>query len=52
MTRSTIPATLKPEAVTAIIDTREQMPLDLSPLQTVTGTLDTGDYSIVGHLIT
>ena len=48
MTRSTIPATLKPEAVTAIIDTREQMPLDLSPLQTVTGTLDTGDYSIVG----
>lgn len=39
---------LKPENVTAIVDTREQLPLDLSPLQTVQGTLPTGDYSIQG----
>ena len=43
-----IPADIKPEQVTAIVDTREQLPLDLSPLQIVTGTLATGDYSIVG----
>lgn len=41
-------ACLKPADVTAIIDTREQTPLDLAPLQTAPGTLDTGDYSIVG----
>ena len=46
--RPIIPATLHPEAVTAIIDTREQLPLDLSPLRIVTGTLTTGDYSIRG----
>jgi ERCC4-type nuclease len=39
---------LKPENVTAIIDSREQLPLDLSPLQTVAGTLTTGDYSVQG----
>jgi len=45
---------LQPEHVTAIVDTREQLPLDLSPLQTTTATLATGDYSIVGleHVIT
>jgi ERCC4-type nuclease len=43
-----LPATIKPEQVTAIVDTREQHPLDLSPLQTVPGTLTTGDYSIQG----
>lgn len=32
----------------AIIDTREQHPLNLSPLRTVTGTLVTGDYSVQG----
>ena len=46
--RSVIPAELHPESVTAIIDTREQLPLDLAPLRTVTGTLTTGDYSVVG----
>ena len=46
--RPIIPATLRPETVAAIIDTREQCPLDLSPLQSVTGTLTTGDYSIRG----
>ena len=46
--RTIIPATLHPEAVTAIVDTREQIPLDLSPLRIVTGTLTTGDYSVRG----
>ena len=48
-----LPAELKPEAVTAIVDTREQTPLDLAPLRTISGTLATGDYSIVGleHLV-
>ena len=41
-------ATIDPSDVTAIIDTREQNPLVLSPLQTTSGTLATGDYSIVG----
>ncbi len=44
----TLPATLKPEAIIAIVDTREQLPLDLAPLQVQTGTLDTGDYSLAG----
>ena len=48
MTRSNIPSELKPEQVVAIIDSREQLPLDLSPLQTVEGTLATGDYSVQG----
>lgn len=47
-TRPAIPADIRPEQVTAIIDRREQLPLDLSPLQTTAGTLATGDYSIVG----
>jgi len=46
--RGLLPADLPPEAVVAIIDTREQTPLDLSPLQTVAGSLTTGDYSVVG----
>jgi DNA excision repair protein ERCC-4 len=43
-----LPAAPKPEAITAIIDTREQRPLDLAPLQTITETLSTGDYSVRG----
>lgn len=39
---------LKPESITAIIDTREQNPLTLDPLKTVRKTLTTGDYSVVG----
>lgn len=44
---------LDPSDLTAIIDTREQRPLDLSPMNVSRGTLATGDYSIVGleHLI-
>jgi ERCC4-type nuclease len=47
-TRPRLPAELRPDQVTAIIDTREQRPLDLAPLATITGTLTTGDYSVVG----
>ena len=43
-----LPAELPAESVTAIIDTREQLPLDLTPLRVVRGTLTTGDYSVVG----
>ena len=39
---------LKPEQVSCVIDTREQTPLDVSPLRHVEGTLTTGDYSVCG----
>jgi DNA excision repair protein ERCC-4 len=39
---------LKPEMVTALIDTREQRPFDLAPLQMERATLDTGDYTVKG----
>ncbi len=48
MTDIRLTAELRPEQVTCIVDTREQMPLDLAPLRTTIGTLATGDYSIVG----
>ena len=38
-----ISATIEPKQVTAIVDTREQHPLDLSPLRMIAGTLTTGD---------
>ncbi len=41
-------AELPPEAVTAVIDSREQNPLNLEPLKTVTDTLTTGDYTVSG----
>ncbi|MFH1266678.1 MAG: hypothetical protein ABIK89_13190 [Planctomycetota bacterium] len=47
-TRLKLPAELKPEQVCAVIDTREQIPLDLAPLQVTQGTLATGDYSVRG----
>ena len=43
-----LPAELKPETITAIVDTREQCPLNLTPLQTIRGSLTTGDYSVAG----
>ena len=46
--RLKLPATLRPENVTAIVDSREQLPLNLAPLQTEVGTLATGDYSVKG----
>ena len=42
------PMQLRPEQVTAVVDSREQILLDLSPLRTVEGTLVTGDYSVAG----
>lgn len=39
---------LKPEHIQVICDTREQTPFDLTPLKVTRGTLETGDYSIVG----
>jgi ERCC4-type nuclease len=48
MPRGPIPAELKPEQVTAIVDTREQFALDLTPLKADVGTLATGDYSVRG----
>jgi DNA excision repair protein ERCC-4 len=51
MTRKTtnsLPAKLDPANVIAIIDSREQTPLDLEPLTTITATLTTGDYSVRG----
>ena len=47
-TATILPAELPAENVTAIIDTREQLPLDLAPLRMERGTLVTGDYSIKG----
>jgi ERCC4-type nuclease len=41
-------ADLRPEDVTAVIDTREQLPLADLDLATVKGTLATGDYSVLG----
>lgn len=53
MTRSPLPSDLSAENIVAVIDTREQWPLDLTPLKTVRGTLATGDYSVRGleHVI-
>lgn len=46
-------AGLCPEDLIAIVDTREQTALNLAPLQTVSGTLATGDCSLHGleHVI-
>lgn len=43
-----LPAKLDPAKLTALIDTREQLPLNLEPLKTETATLTTGDYSLLG----
>ena len=48
MSTDIIPATIKPESLTVIVDTREQNPYNVAPLRTTPGTLCTGDYSIVG----
>jgi ERCC4-type nuclease len=39
---------LKPTDITVIVDTREQLPFDLTGLRRVRGTLTTGDYSVEG----
>jgi ERCC4-type nuclease len=40
--------TLEPKDITVVIDTREQTPVDLMPLEAIRGTLRTGDYSVQG----
>lgn len=39
---------IKPENVTAIVDTREQLPYLLAPMQVERAKLATGDYSVKG----
>jgi ERCC4-type nuclease len=39
---------LRPEDITVIVDSREQLPFDLTPLRTKVGTRATGDYGIEG----
>lgn len=46
--RSPIPCELKPEWLTAVCDSREQLPLSLDPLRVETDTLPEGDYSLRG----
>ena len=43
-----LPADLDPANVVAICDTREQTPLDLSPLRVIRTGLHVGDYSLAG----
>lgn len=38
--------TLKPENIVALVDSREQVPLDIAPLRTEPGILQTGDYAL------
>lgn len=40
--------TIDPENLIAICDNREQLPLDLTPIKTIRGTLTTADYSLAG----
>lgn len=43
-----LPASLDYSKIVALVDTREQNPLDLSPLAVESTTLPTGDYSVKG----
>ncbi len=43
-----LPTELPASSLVALIDSREQMPLDLAPLRTTSATLPTGDYSVRG----
>jgi ERCC4-type nuclease len=53
MKSKTWKANLLPEDLTAVIDTREKCPLDLSPLNVQQNTLVTGGYTLIGfeHLV-
>lgn len=46
--RNPLSADLPAECVMAVIDPREQMAFDLSPMQMIRATLQTGDYSYRG----
>jgi ERCC4-type nuclease len=45
-TTNSLAAKLDPSQVVCIIDSREQTPLDLQPLTTITESLTTGDYAL------
>ena len=42
-----IPANIKPEWIEVAVDTREQQPVDVSPMVAVSATLATGDYGLL-----
>jgi DNA excision repair protein ERCC-4 len=46
--RAAMPTDLSPNDLVAVIDSREQHPLDLAPLRSRIATLSTGDYSLRG----
>jgi DNA excision repair protein ERCC-4 len=46
--RRAVPADVSPTDLVAIVDSREQNPLDLQPLRQTIGALATGDYSLRG----
>jgi DNA excision repair protein ERCC-4 len=46
--RRSFPIDLSPANLVAVVDSREQNPLDLAPLRQIPGTLATGDYSLRG----
>ena len=48
MKRHPLPVDLAPASITAICDSREQLPLDLAPLRVEVASLTTGDYSVKG----
>lgn len=39
---------IRPSDITAVIDTREQLPYTLAPLSSTVKKLETGDYSLLG----
>jgi DNA excision repair protein ERCC-4 len=51
--RNALPAELPIDKLVALVDTREQAPLELAPLASEAATLATGDYSLRGleHVI-
>lgn len=48
MSKPKLPAELPAESVVVIIDPREQCPFSMDPMQTIEGTLQSGDYSYRG----
>lgn len=45
---NSLPASLQPEHIIALVDPREQLAYDLSPMRMERATLPTGDYSVSG----
>ena len=43
-----LPASIEPSQLTVVIDDREEMPVDVSPLASVRSRLDVGDYGLKG----